>query len=54
MSRQPKSWGRSLSGMRLRNSYHFKFTEELQTELAQILAKRHAEKQAEKPGDVPC
>jgi len=36
------------------DSYQFKSNEDLQAELMQILAKRHAAKQAEKPEDPPC
>jgi hypothetical protein len=36
------------------DSYQFKSNEDLQAELMQILAKRHAEKQAGKPEDAPC
>jgi putative insertion element HTH domain-containing protein len=32
----------------------FKTDEELQVELMQILAKRHTDKQTDKPGDAPC
>jgi hypothetical protein len=36
------------------DSYQFKSNEDLQAELMQILAKRHAAKQSEKPEDAPC